>query len=111
MAIREVDGQSSDNIQEIFGSFTFNLLQKEVRRKMFQKVKERDVQVSEMTKDDVLFKKNDEDTMLIATTSTTLTQDNVHNIVVLNEKLTKAESKNKKIEEEDINLKVKMDKK
>ena len=59
----------------------------------------------EITEDEVLFEKTDEDLMLIATPSDALTQASVHNISILNEKLTEAESKNKKLEEENINLK------
>lgn len=65
----------------------------------------------EITKDDVLFDKTNEDLMLIAIASTDLTQANVYNIAILNEKLTKEESKNKKLEGENINLKVEMNKK
>ena len=82
-----------------------------MRRKKFQKVKERDGQVREITKDEVLFKKTDEDPMLIAKTFVALTQASVHNISRLDEKLTEAESKNKKLEEENINLKDEMNKK
>ena len=78
-----------------------------MRRKKFQKVKERDGQVREITEDEVLFKKTDEDLMLIATTYTALTQASLHNISILNEQLTKAKSMNKTFEEENINLKAK----
>ena len=43
--------------------------------------------------------------MLITATFVSLTQANVDNITILNEKLPKVESKNKKLEEENINLK------
>ena len=59
-------------------------------RKKFQKVKERDGEVREIIEDWVLFEKIDEDPMLIATTSATLTQASVHNISILSEKLTEA---------------------
>ena len=49
--------------------------------------------------------------MLIATTSIGLTQGNVHNISILNEKLAEAKSKNKKLEEEKIDLKAEVNKK
>lgn len=65
----------------------------------------------EIIEDEVLLKKTDEDLMLIAIASIVLTQASVHNIAILNEKLTEAESKNKKLEEENINLKAKMNKK
>ena len=65
----------------------------------------------EITKDEVLFKKTNEDLMLIATTFAALTQASVHNISILNENLAEAESKNKKLEEERINLKARVNKK
>lgn len=49
--------------------------------------------------------------MHIATSSTSLTQDSFHNISMLNENLTESKSKNKKLEEDDINLNVEMNKK
>ena len=49
--------------------------------------------------------------MLIATTFASLTQASVHNISILNEKLTEAESKNNKLEEENINIKDEVNKK
>ena len=51
----------------------------------------------EINEDEVLFEKTDEDLMLIATTSTSLPQDSVHNISILNGKLAQAESKSKKL--------------
>ena len=60
---------------------------------------------------EVLLDKTDEDPILIATTSPALTQDSVHNISILNGKLTKVESKNKKLEKENINLEVEVNKK
>ena len=111
VGILVVEGTSSYNIEEIFGSFTFDLHWKEVRRLKFQKVKERDGQVRERNEDEVLFKKNDEDLMLIATTYAALTQSSVYNISMLSENLVEAESKNKKLEEENINLKDEVNKK
>ena len=64
----------------------------------------------EIIEDEMLFEKTDEYLMLISTTYVALTQASVHNISILNEKLTKAESKNKKLEEENINLKVEVSK-
>ena len=43
VGILVAEGPSSYDIEEIFGSFTFHLHRKEVRRKMFWKVKEIDV--------------------------------------------------------------------
>ena len=44
----------------------------------------------EINEHEVLFKKTDEDPMLIATISATLTKTNVYNISILNEKLVEA---------------------
>ena len=87
MGILVEEGPSSYNIEEIFGSFTFDLHQKEVRRNYFQKVKDRYREVREIIEDEVLFEKTDEDMMLISTTFVSLTQDSVYNISMLNEKL------------------------
>ena len=59
----------------------------------------------------MLVKKINEDQILIAIDSTSLTQANVQNIFILNEKLVEAELKNKKLEEENINLNVEVNKK
>ena len=45
VGIPVVEGPSSYNMKEIFGSFTFDLHRKELSRKEFQKVKGRDGQV------------------------------------------------------------------
>ena len=82
-----------------------------MRRKKFKKVKERYGQVREIPEDEVLFKKTDEDLMLISKTSISLTQASGYNISILNGKLVEEESKNKKLEEENINLKVDVNKK
>jgi hypothetical protein len=42
--------------------------------------------------------------MTVATTSTTLTQDTAHNIIVLNEKILEAELENIKLKDELISL-------
>jgi hypothetical protein len=85
--IQEEDHPSSYNIEEIFGAFTFNLCRKEVRRKRVRKVKQSDGTLEEMKENEVLFKKIDEDPVIVATTSLALTQATGHNITVLNEKL------------------------
>ena len=64
-----------------------------------------------ITEDEVLFEKTDEDLMLISIAFSDLTQDNVHNRYILNQKLVEVESKNKKLEEENINLKDEVNKK
>ena len=85
--IQEEDHPSSYNIEEIVGSFTFNLCRKEVSRKRVRRVKQNDGTMEEIKEDEVLFEKNDEDPVTIAIASTTLTQATAHNIIVLNEKL------------------------
>ena len=79
--------------------------------KKFQKVKERDGQVWEIVEDEVFFEKTDEDLMLIAKTYVALTQASVYNISMLNKKMVEAESKSKKLEEENTNLRVEVSKK
>ena len=111
MVILVIDGPSSLKIKEMFGSFTFHLHWKEMRRKKFQKVIERDGQVREITKDEVLFEKTYKDLMLISTNYVALTQASVYNISMFNEKLVETKSENKKLEKENINLKVEVKKK
>ena len=67
-------------------------------------MKRDDGTMEEMKEDEVLFEKNDEDPMTVATTSTSLTQATSHNIIVLNEKLLETESENLKLKDEIINL-------
>ena len=43
--------------------------------------------MKEMQEDEVLFDKIDEDSVTVATISTTLTQSTAHNVTMLNEKL------------------------
>ena len=50
-------------------------------------MKQSDGTLEEMHEDEVLFKKIDEDPVIVATASSTLTQATTHNITVLNEKL------------------------
>ena len=85
--ILEEDNPSSYNIEEIFGSFTFNLCRKEFSQKRVRKVKQSDGTFEEMQEDEVLFEKTDEDLMTVATTSTYLMQGIVQNITILNDKL------------------------
>ena len=61
-----------------------------MRRKKFQKVKERDGQVSKINENELLFEKINEDPMLFAIDYAALTQSSVHNIAILNKKLTEA---------------------
>ena len=66
--------------------------------------------MKEIQEDEILFEKNDEDAVTIATTSTTLSQAITHNVIVLNEKLSEVESENIKLKDEIISLKEEMNK-
>ena len=59
--------------------------------KRVRKVKQDDGTLEEMKEDKVLFERTDEDTIMVATNSTTLTQATAHNISVLNENILDAE--------------------
>ena len=85
------DHASSYNIEEIFGSFTFNLHRKEVNRKRVRKVKQSDGTLEDMQEDEVLFEKTDEDPVTVAIASTTLTQATAHNITILSENILEEE--------------------
>ena len=85
--IQEEDHPFSYNIEEIFGAFTFNLCRKEVSQKRVWKVKQGDGNLEEMQEDEVLFDRNDEDLVRVATTLAYLNQVTAHNITVLNDKL------------------------
>ena len=84
--IQEEEHPSSYNIEEIFDAFTFILYKKEVSHKRIRSVKQNDGSMKEEQEDAVLFEKIDEDTVTVATTSTTLTQATTHNVTMLNEK-------------------------
>ena len=108
--IQEEYHPCSYNIEEIFGSFTFNLCRKEVNQKRVQKVKKNDGTMEEMQEDKVLFEKTDEDLVVVAIASTTLTQATTHNIIVLNEKLLEMKSENLKLKDEISSLREEMKK-
>ena len=57
--------------------------------------------MKEVQEDEVLFEKTDEDPVIVATTSATLSQATTHNVTILNEKLSQAESDNKKLKDVD----------
>jgi CRISPR/Cas system-associated endonuclease Cas3-HD len=59
---------------------------------------------------EVLLEKTDEDLITVATTSTTLSQATAHNVTMLNEKLSQAESDNNKLKYEIIILKAEVNK-
>jgi hypothetical protein len=87
LVIHEEDHPSIYNIEEIFGSFTFNLCRKKVSQKRDWKMKQNDGTMEELQEDKVLFEKIDEDLVIVATTYVALTQATTQNITVLNEKL------------------------
>ena len=98
------------NIYEIFKAFTFNLCKKEVSRKRIRNEKQNDGTFKEVQEDEVLFERIDEDLVMLATASTALSQATIHNVNMLREKLSQAESDNNKLKEEVINLKVEIHK-
>lgn len=55
-------------------------------------MKQSDGTFDEMQEDEVLFEKIDKDHVIVATTSSSLTQATTHNITVLNEKLLETKS-------------------
>ena len=89
--VQEEHHPSSYNIKEIFGSFTFNLNKKEVRWKIFRKVKQRYGTLEEMHEDEVLFEKTDEDPVIVAIAPVALTQATADNITILNENIFETE--------------------
>ena len=108
--VEEEEHSSSYNIEEIFGTFTFNLHRKEVIQNRVRLVKQDDGTLEEMQEDEVLFEKTNEDPVMVDTTLAALTQDTTHNILVLNEKHFEAKSKNLKLKDELISLREKMKK-
>ena len=102
---QEEEDPLSYNIDEIFKAFTFNLCKKEVSRKRIRNEKQNDGTFKEVHEDEVLFERIDEDPVTVATASATLSQATVHNVNILSEKLSQAESDNNKLKEEVINLK------
>ena len=64
----------------------------------------------EVQEDEVLFERIEEDPVTVATASAALSQATVHNVNVLSEKLSQAESDNHKLKEEVINLKAEIHK-
>ena len=97
--IHEEENTSSYNIEEIFEAFTFNLYKKEVSWERVWNEKQNDETMKEIQEDEVLFEKTDEYMVIVATTSTTLSQATAHNVTVLNEKLSQAELDNNKLKD------------
>ena len=71
----------------------------EVSWKRIRNEKQNDGTFKEVQEDEVLFERIDEDPVMVATTSAALSQDTIHNINVLSEKLSQAESDNLKLKE------------
>ena len=108
--VPEEDHPSSYNIDEIFGALTFNLHRKEVSQKRVRKVKKDDGTSENMQEDEVSFKRTDEDHVMVATTSSSLTQATAHNVLVLNEKILETESESLNLMDEFISLREEMKK-
>ena len=85
-------------------------MQKEVSRKWIRNERQNDGTYKEVQEDKILFETIEKDLVTVATTSATLSQPTVHNINVLREKLSQAESDNNKLKEEVINLKAEIHK-
>jgi hypothetical protein len=66
--------------------------------------------MKEIQEDEVLFENTDGDPMIVATTSTSLSQATAHNVTLLNEKLSQAKSEKTKLKDEIISLKEEMNK-
>ena len=92
------------NIDEIFEAFTFNLHKREVSQKRISNEKQSDGTLKEIQEDEVLFERIDGDPVIVAITSAALSQATVHNVTMLSEKLSQAESDNYKLKEELISL-------
>ena len=60
---------------------------------MVRKVKQVNGTFQEMQEEEVLFERTDGDPIMVATSSTTLTQATIHNVSMLNEKVKEVESK------------------
>ena len=67
--------------------------------------------MKEIQEDKFLFGKTDEDPVIVATTSTALSQATAHNVTILNENLSQAESDNNKLKDKIISVKEEMSKK
>ena len=81
------------------------MYKKEVSWKRVRREKQNDGTIKEVQEDEVLFEKTDEDPIIVATTSTTLSHATVHNVTMLSDKLSQAESDNNKLKDEVLSLK------
>ena len=102
---QEEEDPSSYKIDEIFEAFTFNLYKKEVSRKRFISEKQNDGTVKEVQEDEVLFEKTDEDPITVETTLVALSNATVHNVTMLGDKLSQAESYNNRLKDKVLSLK------
>ena len=66
--------------------------------------------MKEVQEVEFLFEMTNEDPVIVATTSASLSQATAHNVTVLNEKLSQAETDNNKLKDEIISLKEQMNK-
>ena len=107
---QEEEEPSRYNIDEIFEAFIFNLYKKEVSRKRIRNEKQNDGTLKEVQEDEILFERTDEDPITVATASVALSQGTIHNVTMLSEKLSQAESNNNKLKDEVISLKVEIHK-
>ena len=96
---QEEEDPLSYNIDEIFEAFTSNLYKKEVSRKKIRNEKQNDGTLKEVQEDEVLFERTYEDPITVATALAALSQATVHNVSMLSEKLSQAESDNYKLKE------------
>ena len=97
-------------IDEIFEAFTFNLYKKEVSQKRIRNEKQNDRTLKEVQKDEILFEKTDGDPIIVATTSTSLSQATTHNVTILSEKLSQEKLDKSKLQSEIISLREEVNK-
>ena len=82
------------------------MYKKEVSQKRIKNEKQNDETLKEVQEDEILFEKTEEDLITVATTSATLSQATTHNVTMLSEKLSQAESDKSKLQCEIISLRV-----
>lgn len=86
------------------------MYKKEVSRKRIQNENQNDGTLKEVQEDEILFQKNDEYLITVATALVALSQATVHNITMLSENLSQVESNFNKLKVEVINLKAEIHK-
>ena len=102
------ENPSCYSIKEIFEAFTFNIYKKDVIRKRGRNEKHNDRTIKQIQEDKVLFENTDEDHVIVAIALATLSQDTAHNVIMLNETFSQAESENTKLIDEITSLKEEM---